>query len=78
MSTGRSSDDLCPRCGEWKNEDYEHCYKCSMELKGFVICLTCTDRYHDPKYDRCFECKKNEAPVVGSEYPFDLPAAPRV
>lgn len=79
MSTVRSSDDICPKCGEWKNEDYPLCYACSMLERGLVICLYCTEKYYDPKkYDRCYDCHKKEGPIVGPDYPFDLPAAPRV
>lgn len=44
-------------CGEWKNEDYATCYKCSMEAKGLKICGKCNEKYHDPKrFSECYDC----------------------
>lgn len=51
------SENLCSICNEWKKEEYEFCYTCSMKNSGKKICPECGDKYYDPaKFECCYFC----------------------
>ena len=46
-------------CGRMFNSDeFNSCFECHMEKKGFVKCQRCNKAWHDPKYPFCFKCAK--------------------
>lgn len=50
---------LCPKCGEhrYDADNYDCCYKCSMEEQGKVLCPQCQEKYYNPdQYEMCYDC----------------------
>lgn len=39
---------------------YGKCFMCRLEDKELVLCKSCEENYHDPKFPECFKCHEKE------------------
>lgn len=42
------------------NPKYGKCFICRVDDGDLIKCIRCDSKYHDPKYDVCFDCHEKQ------------------